>query len=156
MRILFTLRQQCSRLPTAQWPTFASTAAWRRLRCCGFFSTSSKLKTARMTLPSTSCTQVEVSECRSLPCSSSLADFVLHAGSSVCCDAPMSTAERVKLKRSDHPLVLRVIQGPCEQVCKVFLMEEDLGEEVTYDVNLLTLFVFLPSGSVINSSVINE
>lgn len=26
------------------------------------------------------------------------------------------------------------MQGPCEQVCKVFLMEEDLGEEVTYDV----------------------
>lgn len=44
-------------------------------------------------------------------------------------------SERVKLKRSDYPLVLRVMQGPCEQVCKVFLMEEDLGEEVTYDVN---------------------
>lgn len=43
--------------------------------------------------------------------------------------------ERVKLKRSDFPLVLRIMQGPCEQVCKVFLMEEDLGEEVTYDVN---------------------
>ncbi|KAA8592681.1 hypothetical protein FQN60_018136, partial [Etheostoma spectabile] len=45
-----------------------------------------------------------------------------------------ASGERVKLKRSDYPLVLRVIQGPCEQVCKVFLMEEDLGEEVTYDV----------------------
>lgn len=44
-------------------------------------------------------------------------------------------SERVKLKRTDYPLVLRVMQGPCEQVCKVFLMEEDLGEEVTYDVN---------------------
>lgn len=43
-------------------------------------------------------------------------------------------SERVKLKRTDFPLVLRIIQGPCEQVCKVFLMEEDLGEEVTYDV----------------------
>ena len=41
----------------------------------------------------------------------------------------------MKLKRSDYPLVLRVMQGPCEQVCKVFLMEEDLGEEVTYDVS---------------------
>ena len=46
-----------------------------------------------------------------------------------------NVSERVKLKRSDYPLVLRIIQGPCEQVCKVFLMEEDLGEEVTYDVN---------------------
>ncbi|XP_071392965.1 ras association domain-containing protein 2b isoform X2 [Centroberyx affinis] len=45
-----------------------------------------------------------------------------------------TSGERVKLKRSDYPLVLRVIQGPCEQVCKVFLMEQDLGEEVTYDV----------------------
>ncbi|XP_071774765.1 ras association domain-containing protein 2b [Centroberyx gerrardi] len=45
-----------------------------------------------------------------------------------------TSGERVKLKRSDYPLVLRVMQGPCEQVCKVFLMEPDLGEEVTYDV----------------------
>ncbi|XP_068167384.1 ras association domain-containing protein 2b [Antennarius striatus] len=45
-----------------------------------------------------------------------------------------ASGERVKLKRTDHPLALRVMQGPCEQVCKVFLMEEDLGEEVTYDV----------------------
>lgn len=47
-------------------------------------------------------------------------------------------SERAKLKRSDFPLVLSVMQGPCEQVCKLFLMEEDLGEEVTYDVNLYT------------------
>ncbi|XP_061754740.1 ras association domain-containing protein 2a [Nerophis ophidion] len=45
-----------------------------------------------------------------------------------------TSGERAKLKRSDFPLVLRIIQGPCEQVCKLFLMEEDLGEEVTYDV----------------------
>ncbi|XP_029916756.1 ras association domain-containing protein 2b [Myripristis murdjan] len=45
-----------------------------------------------------------------------------------------ASGERMKLKRSDYPLVLRVMQGPCEQVCKVFLMEQDLGEEVTYDV----------------------
>ncbi|XP_019954924.1 ras association domain-containing protein 2b [Paralichthys olivaceus] len=45
-----------------------------------------------------------------------------------------ASGERMKLKRSDYPLVLRVMQGPCEQVCKVFLMEEDLVEEVTYDV----------------------
>lgn len=46
----------------------------------------------------------------------------------------VAVSERVKLKRSDYPLALRVMQGPCEQVCKVFLTEEDLGEEVTYDV----------------------
>ncbi|KAG7476859.1 hypothetical protein MATL_G00087250 [Megalops atlanticus] len=45
-----------------------------------------------------------------------------------------TSGERVKLKRADHPLAVRVLQGPCEQVCKVFLMEQDLGEEVTYDV----------------------
>lgn len=45
-----------------------------------------------------------------------------------------ASGERVKLKRTDYPLLLRVMQGPCEQVCKIFLMEEDLGEEVTYDV----------------------
>ncbi|KAJ8380021.1 hypothetical protein SKAU_G00007990 [Synaphobranchus kaupii] len=45
-----------------------------------------------------------------------------------------TSGERVQLKRSDHPLVLRVLQGPCEQVSRIFLMEQDLGEEVTYDV----------------------
>ncbi|XP_046728103.1 ras association domain-containing protein 2a isoform X1 [Silurus meridionalis] len=45
-----------------------------------------------------------------------------------------TTGERVKLKPTDHPLVLRILQGPCEQVCRIFLMEQDLGEEVTYDV----------------------
>ncbi|KAJ0039405.1 hypothetical protein NL108_015569, partial [Boleophthalmus pectinirostris] len=45
-----------------------------------------------------------------------------------------TSGERMKLKRSDYPLLLRVMQGPCELVCKVFLMEADLGEEVTYDV----------------------
>uniref|UniRef100_W5LKP4 Ras association domain family member 2a n=1 Tax=Astyanax mexicanus TaxID=7994 RepID=W5LKP4_ASTMX len=45
-----------------------------------------------------------------------------------------TSGERVQLKRTDHPLVLRILQGPCEQVCRIFLMEQDLGEEVTYDV----------------------
>ncbi|KAJ8263542.1 hypothetical protein COCON_G00159990 [Conger conger] len=45
-----------------------------------------------------------------------------------------TSGERLQLKRSDHPLVLRVLQGPCEQVSRIFLMEQDLGEEVTYDV----------------------
>ncbi|XP_036381879.1 ras association domain-containing protein 2-like isoform X1 [Megalops cyprinoides] len=45
-----------------------------------------------------------------------------------------TSGERVQLKRTDHPLAVRVLQGPCEQVSKMFLMEQDLGEEVTYDV----------------------
>ncbi|XP_063050347.1 ras association domain-containing protein 2a [Engraulis encrasicolus] len=45
-----------------------------------------------------------------------------------------TSGERVQLKRSDYPLIVRVLQGPCEQVCRIFLMEKDLGEEVTYDV----------------------
>ncbi|XP_023694317.1 ras association domain-containing protein 2-like isoform X1 [Paramormyrops kingsleyae] len=45
-----------------------------------------------------------------------------------------TSGERGKLKRSDHPLSVRVLEGPCEQVSRIFLMEQDLGEEVTYDV----------------------
>ncbi|XP_023701284.2 ras association domain-containing protein 2-like isoform X1 [Paramormyrops kingsleyae] len=45
-----------------------------------------------------------------------------------------TSGERVQLKHTDHPLVVRVLQGPCEQVSKIFLMEKDLGEEVPYDV----------------------
>ncbi|KAF0879388.1 RASF2 protein, partial [Crocuta crocuta] len=42
--------------------------------------------------------------------------------------------EKQKLKNTDYPLVARILQGPCEQVSKVFLMEKDQVEEVTYDV----------------------
>ncbi|XP_029112398.1 ras association domain-containing protein 2-like isoform X2 [Scleropages formosus] len=45
-----------------------------------------------------------------------------------------TSGERVQLKRTDYPLAVRVLEGPCEQVSRVFLMEQDLGEEVTYDV----------------------
>ncbi|XP_065103445.1 ras association domain-containing protein 2a [Paramisgurnus dabryanus] len=45
-----------------------------------------------------------------------------------------TSGERVKLKRTDYPLVVRIIQGPCEQVCRIFLMEPDLGEEIPYEV----------------------
>ncbi|XP_062870218.1 ras association domain-containing protein 2b [Trichomycterus rosablanca] len=45
-----------------------------------------------------------------------------------------TSGERVQLKRDDHPLTIRVLQGPCEQICKLFLMEPDQVEEVTYDV----------------------
>ncbi|RXN19470.1 ras association domain-containing 2-like protein [Labeo rohita] len=45
-----------------------------------------------------------------------------------------TSGERRQLKPNDHPLVLRVLQGPCEQVSKMFLMEADQVEEVTSDV----------------------
>ncbi|KAJ6653117.1 hypothetical protein lerEdw1_010079 [Lerista edwardsae] len=45
-----------------------------------------------------------------------------------------TSGEKHKLKATDYPLIARILQGPCEQVCKVFLMEKDQVEEVTYDV----------------------
>uniref|UniRef100_A0A8C1CT53 Ras association domain family member 2a n=1 Tax=Cyprinus carpio carpio TaxID=630221 RepID=A0A8C1CT53_CYPCA len=45
-----------------------------------------------------------------------------------------ASGERVQLKRMDYPLVVRILQGPCEHVCKIFLMEQDLGEEIPYEV----------------------
>ncbi|KAL4609551.1 ras association domain-containing protein 2-like isoform X2 [Arapaima gigas] len=45
-----------------------------------------------------------------------------------------ASGEHVHLKHTDHPLVVRILEGPCEQVSKIFLMEQDLGEEVTYNV----------------------
>ncbi|XP_048449745.1 ras association domain-containing protein 2 [Rhincodon typus] len=45
-----------------------------------------------------------------------------------------TSGERTKLKDSDYPLISRILQGPCEAIAKIFLMEKDLGEEVTYDV----------------------
>uniref|UniRef100_A0A8C4JS46 Ras association domain family member 2 n=1 Tax=Dromaius novaehollandiae TaxID=8790 RepID=A0A8C4JS46_DRONO len=45
--------------------------------------------------------------------------------------APLS---KQKLRATDYPLIARVLQGPCEQVARVFLMEKDQVEEVTYDV----------------------
>lgn len=42
--------------------------------------------------------------------------------------------EKKKLKNTDYPLIARIINGPCEKIAKIFLMEADLGEEVTYDV----------------------
>ncbi|XP_010119850.1 PREDICTED: ras association domain-containing protein 2-like, partial [Chlamydotis macqueenii] len=45
-----------------------------------------------------------------------------------------TSAEKQKLRASDYPLIARILQGPCEQVSKVFLMEKDQVEEVTYDV----------------------
>ncbi|NXH16972.1 RASF2 protein, partial [Bucco capensis] len=45
-----------------------------------------------------------------------------------------TSGEKQKLRGSDYPLIARILQGPCEQVSKVFLMEKDQVEEVTYDV----------------------
>ncbi|XP_071435328.1 ras association domain-containing protein 2 isoform X2 [Pithys albifrons albifrons] len=45
-----------------------------------------------------------------------------------------TSGEKQRLRGSDFPLLARVLQGPCEQVAKVFLMEKDQVEEVTYDV----------------------
>ncbi|XP_060752324.1 ras association domain-containing protein 2b [Tachysurus vachellii] len=45
-----------------------------------------------------------------------------------------TSGERVQLKKDDHPLAIRILHGPCEQISKIFLMEPDQVEEVTYDV----------------------
>ncbi|XP_069474972.1 ras association domain-containing protein 2 isoform X2 [Ambystoma mexicanum] len=45
-----------------------------------------------------------------------------------------TSGEKQKLKESDYPLIARILQGPCEQISRVFLMEKDQVEEVTYDV----------------------
>ncbi|KAL2083072.1 hypothetical protein ACEWY4_020845 [Coilia grayii] len=44
------------------------------------------------------------------------------------------SGERMRLKDTEFPLVCRVLHGPCEKIAKIFIMETDLGEEVTYDV----------------------
>lgn len=44
------------------------------------------------------------------------------------------SGERTPLKDSEYPLVYRVLHGPCEKISKIFIMETDLGEEVTHDV----------------------
>ncbi|XP_034040649.1 ras association domain-containing protein 4a [Thalassophryne amazonica] len=44
------------------------------------------------------------------------------------------SGERIRLRDAEYPLVARVLYGPCEKIAKIFIMEADLGEEVTYDV----------------------
>ncbi|KAM3863235.1 ras association domain-containing protein 4a [Diretmus argenteus] len=44
------------------------------------------------------------------------------------------SGERTRLRDGEYPLVARVLCGPCEKISKIFIMETDLGEEVTYDV----------------------
>uniref|UniRef100_H3DGJ0 Ras association domain family member 4a n=1 Tax=Tetraodon nigroviridis TaxID=99883 RepID=H3DGJ0_TETNG len=44
------------------------------------------------------------------------------------------SGERTRLRDDEHPLVTRVLHGPCEKISKILITEADLGEEVTYDV----------------------
>uniref|UniRef100_A0AAV2JK50 Uncharacterized protein n=1 Tax=Knipowitschia caucasica TaxID=637954 RepID=A0AAV2JK50_KNICA len=44
------------------------------------------------------------------------------------------SGEKTRFKDGEYPLVARVLYGPCEKISKIFIMEADLGEEVTYDV----------------------
>ncbi|KAK7930802.1 hypothetical protein WMY93_007197 [Mugilogobius chulae] len=44
------------------------------------------------------------------------------------------SGEKTRFKDGEYPLVTRVLYGPCEKISKIFIMEADLGEEVTYDV----------------------
>ncbi|KAM8924589.1 ras association domain-containing protein 4 [Pelodytes ibericus] len=44
------------------------------------------------------------------------------------------TGERTKLGDTEFPLICRILHGPCERIARIFLMETDLGEEVSYDV----------------------
>ncbi|XP_056387208.1 ras association domain-containing protein 4 [Hyla sarda] len=42
--------------------------------------------------------------------------------------------ERTRLGDNEFPLICRILHGPCERIAKLFLMETDLGEEVSHDV----------------------
>ncbi|XP_063814690.1 ras association domain-containing protein 4 isoform X2 [Pseudophryne corroboree] len=44
------------------------------------------------------------------------------------------TGERTKLGDSEYPLICRILHSPCERIARLFLMETDLGEEVSHDV----------------------
>lgn len=101
------LRQPCSRLLTARWPTSASTAAWRRLRCCEFSSTSSKSKTAPTTLPSTSCTPAEVSESRRFSSGPVCSPRWSFKVSDVHCRASEAEAQRLPSGAQGHTRSMR-------------------------------------------------
>ncbi|XP_067277572.1 ras association domain-containing protein 4a [Pseudorasbora parva] len=45
-----------------------------------------------------------------------------------------ASGERTKMKDTEYPLVSRLLHGPCEKIARIFIMEKDLGEEITYDV----------------------
>ncbi|XP_038602900.1 ras association domain-containing protein 2 isoform X2 [Tachyglossus aculeatus] len=45
-----------------------------------------------------------------------------------------TSGEKQKLRGTDYPLMARILQGPCERVSRLFLMDRDQVDEVTYDV----------------------
>uniref|UniRef100_UPI00358F8065 ras association domain-containing protein 4-like isoform X1 n=2 Tax=Myxine glutinosa TaxID=7769 RepID=UPI00358F8065 len=45
-----------------------------------------------------------------------------------------TTGEKRRLQDTEFPLIVRVLQGPSEKISRLFLMEQDLGEEITHDV----------------------
>nr|DBA15461.1 TPA: hypothetical protein GDO54_004669 [Pyxicephalus adspersus] len=44
------------------------------------------------------------------------------------------TGERSKLGDTEFPLICRILHGPCERIARLFIMETDLGVEVSHDV----------------------
>ncbi|KAE8591736.1 hypothetical protein XENTR_v10018556 [Xenopus tropicalis] len=44
------------------------------------------------------------------------------------------SGERTKLGETEFPLICRILQGPSERIAKIFMMETDLGEEISHDV----------------------
>ncbi|KAM9327127.1 ras association domain-containing protein 4 [Gastrophryne carolinensis] len=44
------------------------------------------------------------------------------------------TGERTKLGETEYPLICRILHGPCERIVKLYIMETDLGVEVSHDV----------------------
>ncbi|KTF90567.1 hypothetical protein cypCar_00010476 [Cyprinus carpio] len=59
------------------------------------------------------------------------------------------SGERAKLKDTEYPLVSRLLHGPCEKIARIFIMEKDLGEEITYDVAQYIKFEMPVLGSFI-------
>uniref|UniRef100_A0A8C2H400 Ras association domain-containing protein 2 n=1 Tax=Cyprinus carpio TaxID=7962 RepID=A0A8C2H400_CYPCA len=57
--------------------------------------------------------------------------------------------KRAKLKDTEYPLVSRLLHGPCEKIARIFIMEKDLGEEITYDVAQYIKFEMPVLGSFI-------
>ncbi|KAL2296261.1 hypothetical protein Nmel_018561 [Mimus melanotis] len=55
---------------------------------------------------------------------------------------PGKGAEKQKLRGSDFPLLARILQGPCEQVSKVFLMEKDqVAQYIKFEMPILRSFI---------------
>lgn len=151
----FSSRRLCSPLPTVQWPTWESTAPWRRDKSSTCSSTSSgwaaasqrtilqntfpwancvrlcpfRWRTSRRSLFCTWCTSLEVSNNFHR-----LGALMLRLWCPFAL-SPGDPSERTRLRDDEYPLVTRVLHGPCEKISKILITEADLGEEVTYDVS---------------------